>query len=403
MQLRSLTPQSEFRMMNEPLSRNATPLLFLPRPQLEEARSNDTLADLPSTPRGSGELSATNLQDRFNNETPTLNNIFKDAASDFSLGFTTSLSNEMGENNVHLSPGQAFVACEMARDKAHTRNTNGGEYREAPPTMITSPNRSPATKFHCSPVPVRQNAACIPSPRSPHYTRSPSTIRAQPFSGPPASLPPSFSELITHWKPVSMERCVPLRSPLPPRFQGNIEQHKDDTLPEFVSLVNYPNSATLRQNKMLPPRMRCCVMCGQIRPTCSRSKGNNNNNMKGPDNISAPNSPRQERNPCVEGDGVTIPLQNKGLCTMCDVNVWVIIRSGMQIKWCKGCKNFRPWAAFTDKGLATKCLRCRERQREKYALLKESKHKKLKKTKSNTLFLEGANHPSIQGSKNWAE
>ena len=47
--------------------------------------------------------------------------------------------------------------------------------------------------------------------------------------------------------------------------------------------------------------------------------------------------------------------------------------SGLEIKWCKGCKNFRPWAAFGDKGLATKCVRCRERQREKYALTKEEK------------------------------
>jgi Zn-finger nucleic acid-binding protein len=70
-----------------------------------------------------------------------------------------------------------------------------------------------------------------------------------------------------------------------------------------------------------------------------------------------------------------IPTQNKGLCTMCDVNVWVVVSTGLEIKWCKGCKNFRPWAAFGDKGLATKCLRCRERQREKYALQKEEKDK----------------------------
>lgn len=38
-------------------------------------------------------------------------------------------------------------------------------------------------------------------------------------------------------------------------------------------------------------------------------------------------------------------------------------------------QNFRPWAAFGDKGLATKCVRCRERQREKYALQKEEKEK----------------------------
>jgi hypothetical protein len=73
-----------------------------------------------------------------------------------------------------------------------------------------------------------------------------------------------------------------------------------------------------------------------------------------------------------------IPRQNKGVCTACDIAVWVIMVMGqerLEIKWCKGCKNFRPWAAFGDKGLATKCLRCRERQREKYALQKEEKEK----------------------------
>lgn len=66
-----------------------------------------------------------------------------------------------------------------------------------------------------------------------------------------------------------------------------------------------------------------------------------------------------------------IPRQNKGLCTACDVTVWVVVDTAMEIKWCKGCKNFRPWAAFGDKGLATKCVRCRDRQREKYALQKD--------------------------------
>lgn len=55
--------------------------------------------------------------------------------------------------------------------------------------------------------------------------------------------------------------------------------------------------------------------------------------------------------------------------------MWIVVTSGLQIKWCKGCKNFRPWAAFGEKGLATKCVRCRDRQREKYALQKEEKEK----------------------------
>jgi hypothetical protein len=67
-----------------------------------------------------------------------------------------------------------------------------------------------------------------------------------------------------------------------------------------------------------------------------------------------------------------IPRQNKGVCTACDVAVWVVLNhpNELEIKWCKGCKNFRPWPAFGDKVLATKCVRCRDRQKEKYAAQK---------------------------------
>ena len=41
-----------------------------------------------------------------------------------------------------------------------------------------------------------------------------------------------------------------------------------------------------------------------------------------------------------------IPEQNKGVCNICDGAVWVVNSSGMKIKWCKGCKNFRKWIAF---------------------------------------------------------
>ena len=62
-----------------------------------------------------------------------------------------------------------------------------------------------------------------------------------------------------------------------------------------------------------------------------------------------------------------IPRQNKGVCTQCDITVWMVTAEKLEVKWCKGCKNFRPWAAFGEKGMATKCLRCRKRQKEKYA------------------------------------
>lgn len=97
-----------------------------------------------------------------------------------------------------------------------------------------------------------------------------------------------------------------------------------------------------------------------------------------------------------------IPRQNKGLCTACDVTVWVVASNGLEIKWCKGCKNFRPWDAFGVKGSATKCVKCRDRQREKYAMQKdEMRLRRYKQTSS------GDSPPSSPASqekvKNWKE
>lgn len=123
-------------------------------------------------------------------------------------------------------------------------------------------------------------------------------------------------------------------------------------------------------------------MCGKLR-VCSASSASlgslrrANNNKKQEDGAgdngegdtnSSSKAPEEEE---PEDTNHIIPRQNKGLCTACDVTVWVVADSGLEIKWCKGCKNFRQWAAFGDKGLATKCVRCRDRQREKYALQKD--------------------------------
>jgi hypothetical protein len=109
-------------------------------------------------------------------------------------------------------------------------------------------------------------------------------------------------------------------------------------------------------------------MCGQACPCSNVSK--NKKVGKGKSDLGRNGDMMSDKS-----EYAIIPTQNKGLCTLCDVNVWVVCQSGLEIKWCKGCKNFRPWAAFGDKGLATKCLRCRERQREKYALQKDEKEK----------------------------
>jgi hypothetical protein len=162
---------------------------------------------------------------------------------------------------------------------------------------------------------------------------------------------------------LSKNRCIPLKQPIPNKFQGDMEKYKNAPIPEFPSLVNYPSHMSQKQTGSLPDGMRCCVMCGQA---CRCSVSKTKKGMK--------NNGLNTKNP--NGSYAMIPTQNKGLCTSCDVNVWIVLSSNLEIKWCKGCKNFRPWAAFGDKGLATKCVRCRDRQREKYAAQKEEKDRK---------------------------
>lgn len=165
----------------------------------------------------------------------------------------------------------------------------------------------------------------------------------------------------------SKRKCVPLKAPVPSKFQGDAEKAKNMSIPEFANLVNFPAHISQKQQPNLPEGMRCCVMCGSA---CASSHGAKKVKKAAANKSDDSNGPEGN-----QSGFAVIPSQNKGLCTACDVNVWVVTSSGLQIKWCKGCKNFRSWASFGDKGLATKCLRCRERQREKYALQKEEKEK----------------------------
>ncbi|KAL3909624.1 MAG: hypothetical protein SGARI_002511 [Bacillariaceae sp.] len=220
---------------------------------------------------------------------------------------------------------------------------------------------------HMAPMPIH-----IPPPMSSHHPlTSPMGLPGRPPWSPHGSMPPPMSSPHHHMSPLDMSqskrKCVPLKPPIPSKFQGDMEKTKGAAVPEFTSLVNFPAHMSQKQAVNLPDGMRCCVMCGQACP-CSTG------NKKKPNGIKKDG--RSIANDLQDKNGYAIiPTQNKGLCTLCDVNVWVVCNSGLEIKWCKGCKNFRPWAAFGDKGLATKCLRCRERQREKYALQKEEKEK----------------------------
>lgn len=102
-------------------------------------------------------------------------------------------------------------------------------------------------------------------------------------------------------------------------------------------------------------------MCGEMRPFTTKS-------------VAAIMKSAKTSTPAIIP--TIIPTQNKGLCTSCDVTVWVVCGTKLQIKWCKGCKNFRNWAAFGEKGTATKCEKCRTRQREKYKEQRELKQKR---------------------------
>ncbi len=180
----------------------------------------------------------------------------------------------------------------------------------------------------------------------------------------------------------------------------------ENPLPPFHQLVNFPEylpqkspanaNHSENENKhksSTNPSIKNCVMCG-IRCHFVGSVGSKNLSRGGNDNgskvvkditLSATGSePCLSRAPANTTTSV-IPRQNKGLCTSCDVKVWLVRDLNLTIKWCKGCKNFRQWSAFGDKTRATKCAKCRERQKEKYASQKEEL-----KIKRKIIATEGA-------------
>ena len=129
-------------------------------------------------------------------------------------------------------------------------------------------------------------------------------------------------------------------------------EKKDNNIPDFNSIVNFNSSLEMR-NRCFDDGLRKCVMCGQMRVAAAALKTSSAKLRQG------------QHHPI-------IPKQNKGICTECDVAIWVIVAEGKEIKFCKGCKNFRTWASFGERRRATKCERCRSRQRSKYYQKKES-------------------------------
>lgn len=102
--------------------------------------------------------------------------------------------------------------------------------------------------------------------------------------------------------------CLKLAPPLPPRADSS-EALTQAIVPTFQQVVNFPNSKYLGN----------CVMCDESE--------------------------------------FPIPSQNKGVCNNCDSAVWIFSSMGMQIKWCKGCKNFRKWLDFGEKVRNISCIK----------------------------------------------
>ena len=157
-------------------------------------------------------------------------------------------------------------------------------------------------------------------------------------------------------------------------------------VPLFQHIVNYPTFVVQPGRKRKrkkgdkePPAgtagdetKRGCVMCGRYCLKSATKKGNLGGGQGY--NIAEENLAINTAGP--HGQRVTIPNQNKGICTACDVTVWIHSASGLQIKWCKGCKNFKTWAGFGHKGHLTKCMRCRDEQNKRYATQKAGKDEK---------------------------
>ena len=267
------------------------------------------------------------------------------------------------------------------------------------PMAVTSNNNSMIQK---SPMWPAGGRGRLP----PHHPHHPTSMHHRPHPPPHSMHRPHPSQTAPHnpysrHPQESKQKCVPLKPPIPSKFQGDMETMKTAQVPDFTSLVNFPSHMSQKSSaqQALPEGMKCCVMCGRACPCSVSNKGKkkkNVNNKAGKFSsenslhhshhhhggvLSTRNGPGGSSSSGQSNNVPIIPTQNKGLCTNCDVNVWVVISKNLEIKWCKGCKNFRPWAAFGDKGLATKCVRCRDRQREKYAAQKEEKERSKQNSK----------------------
>ena len=118
--------------------------------------------------------------------------------------------------------------------------------------------------------------------------------------------------------------CKPLLTPnAGDHYQGNdMEALQLAQPPPYDSILNFPQG----KRKQYGSDNRLCVMCGLFFPTAVRTYPLDDAQKKKSNNL------RSAR----KGGATTIPPQNKGVCTVCDVVVWKQVSTGHQLKFCKG-------------------------------------------------------------------
>ena len=241
------------------------------------------------------------------------------------------------------------MAAEAAtHEKASATTTQQDSKGDKPsPAKSVTPNKTIAASEQSG----RSSKTVSPTPSTESAYSSPGEP-PKPKSAPsPAQYPRLPASEGSHYD-VSRS-SVPLMPPFPNHYQGNHALALTLPLPHFKAVMNY--SPLPGNSSLVEKGQQRCTMCGHSRLFAQKP-----------------------------ADGVSpfIPKQNKGVCTACDVKVWIMPskhgngRSGLHVKWCKGCKNFQHWASFGEKGWATKCAPCRKRMADKYAAKKESSTKK---------------------------
>ena len=227
-------------------------------------------------------------------------------------------------------------------------------------------------------------------PHHPHHLHHQSAMPT-PVKSPERTRPEQFTCPTPEMSgAVSTQACYPHNPPSQAAakcYQGEdmaTMMHAD--VPQFQHIVNYPifvvqpgrKRKRKKGDKDAPAgtsgddTKRGCVMCGRYCLKSSTKKGNRGGGQGY--NIAEENRAINTAGP--RGQRVIIPNQNKGICTACDVTVWIHATTGLQIKWCKGCKNFKTWAGFGHKGHLTKCMRCRDEQNKRYARQKADTYEK---------------------------